>query len=146
LFEDQRLTPDSWQAELGSTVGDALLAPHRSYLAAVSPLLDAQLVKGMAHITGGGITENLPRVLPDNCGATIHRQAWPVPPIFTLLETLGRIEKPEMYRSFNMGIGLIVVCAADQAPQLVELLADNGERETRVIGEVTRGDRTVRYE
>jgi phosphoribosylformylglycinamidine cyclo-ligase len=145
LFEDRRLTPDSQPVELGSTVADALLAPHRSYLSAVGPLLDAQLVKGMAHITGGGITENLPRVLPDNCGATIHRDRWSVPPIFTLLETLGRIAKPEMYRSFNMGIGLIVVCAASETSRVLELLAEYGELEARVIGEVTPGNRAVRY-
>ncbi len=131
--------------ELGTTVGDALLAPHRSYLRAVAPLLDAGLVKGMAHITGGGITENLPRVLPERCAATIHPGTWTELPIFSLISELGSIERVEMFRAFNMGIGLIVVCDADHAHDVLGQLAAAGEREARIIGSVTQGDRVVRY-
>ena len=145
FFDMGRLGHDAMRPELGTTVGDALLAPHRSYQRAVRPLLDAGLVKGMAHITGGGITENLPRVLPDGCGATIHPGTWSVPPIFTLIETLGSIAAPEMYRAFNMGIGLIVACDAEQVQDVLGLLSRAGEREARIIGQVTPGDRTVRY-
>jgi phosphoribosylformylglycinamidine cyclo-ligase len=145
LFDDRRLSPDSVRPELGTTIADALLAPHRSYLRAMSPLLDADLVKGMAHITGGGITENLPRVLPDGCAATIHPGTWTEPPIFTLISDLGSIARTEMFRAFNMGIGLIVVCDADRAHEVLGKLAASGEREARIIGSVTAGDRVIRY-
>ena len=145
LFDDRGLAADSTSPELGTTVGDALLAPHRSYLRAIAPLLDAGLVKGMAHITGGGITENLPRVLPERCAATIHPGTWTELPIFTLISELGSIARVEMFRAFNMGIGLIVVCDADQAHDVLGYLAAAGEREARIIGSVTQGDRAVRY-
>ena len=145
FFDTCHLGPDSARPELGTTIGDGLLAPHRSYLGAVGPLLDAGLVKGMAHITGGGITENLPRVLPDRRGAMIHPGTWSVPPIFTLIETLGSISKAEMFRAFNMGIGLIVACDADRVQEVLGVLGSAGEREGRIIGQVTAGDRTVRY-
>jgi phosphoribosylformylglycinamidine cyclo-ligase len=145
LFERGGLKADSVPPALGTTVGSALLAPHRSYLRAISPLLDAGLIKGMAHITGGGITENLPRVLPDGCAATIHPGTWTELPIFGVLSELGSIPRPEMFRAFNMGIGLIVVCEADRAHDLLERLAASGEREARIIGGVTAGNRAVRY-
>jgi phosphoribosylformylglycinamidine cyclo-ligase len=112
LFDVVGLRPDSFVPEVGATVADALLAPHRSYLHAIRPLLDERAVKGMAHITGGGITENLPRILPQGCGAVIDRRAWRVPPIFTLIQERGGIATEEMFRAFNMGIGLIIACAA----------------------------------
>ena len=145
LFDNRGLSPDSMRPELGTTIGDALLAPHRSYLRAISPLLESGLVKGMAHITGGGITENLPRVLPQGCAATIHPGTWTEPPIFTLISNLGSIARTEMFRAFNMGIGLIVVCDADRAHDVLAQLAVSGEREARIIGSVTPGDRVIRY-
>jgi phosphoribosylformylglycinamidine cyclo-ligase len=145
LFDACKLGPESTRPELGTTIGDALLSPHRSYLRAVRPLLDAGFVKGMAHITGGGITENLPRILPEGCGATIHPGMWSIPPLFTLIETLGSISRAEMFRAFNMGIGLIVACGADRVQEALELLAAAGEREARIIGHVTSGGRNVRY-
>ena len=107
LFELAGFTPDTFVPELGTTVGDALLAPHRSYLRLVGPAPRPGLVKGMAHITGGGITENLPRILPEGCAAAIDAGAWDVPPIFTLLQDARDIAIDEMFRAFNMGIGLI---------------------------------------
>jgi phosphoribosylformylglycinamidine cyclo-ligase len=145
LFDTARLSPDSMRPELGTTIGDALLAPHRSYLRATVPLLDSGVVKGMAHITGGGITENLPRVFPSGCAATIHPGTWTEPPIFTLIADLGSIARNEMFRAFNMGIGLIVVCDADRAHEVLAQLAAAGEREARIIGAVTAGDRVIRY-
>ena len=145
LFDDHKLSPSEVRPELGTSLADALLAPHRSYLKAVRPLLDAGVVKGLAHITGGGITENLPRILPEGCGAIIHPGMWSVPPLFTLLQTRGAIPVLEMFRVFNMGIGLIVACSADRAHDVLILLAGAGEREARIIGQVTSGDRTVRY-
>ena len=145
LFDLHRLPPNGVHPELGMSVADALLAPHRSYLRPIRPLLDAEIVKGLAHITGGGITENLPRILPDGCGAVIHPGTWSVPPLFVLLQRLGSIPASEMFRAFNMGVGLIVACDAERAQDVLGLLARAGEREARIIGQVAGGDRTVRY-
>jgi phosphoribosylformylglycinamidine cyclo-ligase len=142
LFELSGLTPDTWLPELGATIGEALLAPHRSYLAATRPPMQAGLVKGMAHITGGGITENLPRVLPAACKASVDRSAWSVPPVFRAIQQRGQIESDEMYRAFNMGIGLVVVCAYSDTPRLLAMLKEHG---AVVIGRVDQGDRGVTY-
>ena len=106
LFESMGWTADTVVPELGATVGDALLAPHRSYLPVVRPLLPRQTLKGLAHITGGGITENLPRVLPEGCSAEIDLGAWSVPALFQLLQERGQIPRDEMFRAFNMTSGL----------------------------------------
>ena len=127
------------------TVGDALLAPHRSYLNAVWPLVEAGLAKGMAHITGGGITENLPRTLPSGCEARVDRRAWTVPPIFHLLQRSGAVSDEEMFRTFNMGIGLIVVCGREDADRALQVLSDAGEPGAQLVGYVSEGERRVRY-
>lgn len=145
LFDVAGYTPTSRVEALGTTVGDALLAVHRSYLAAVTPLLEAQLVRGMAHITGGGITENLPRTLPAGCGAVVTRAAWEVPPVFALIARDGGIDDAEMLRAFNMGIGLILVCRAAHVDEALSRLAAAGERDAVVIGRVEPGDAGVRY-
>jgi len=103
-----------------TTVGEALLAPHRSFLAAVTPLLEAGLVRGMAHITGGGLPGNLPRVLPDGLGAEIT-PGWPVPTIFRLIEQAGGISSDEMYRVFNMGVGFVVIVSPEDAAEVHRL-------------------------
>jgi phosphoribosylformylglycinamidine cyclo-ligase len=144
FFDVCGLKPNTPVRELRGTVGDALLAPHRSYLAAVQPLLDANVVKGMAHVTGGGMTENLPRVLPDGCAAAIDLQSWEVPQIFRYLQDRGGIAAAEMFRAFNMGVGLILVCAADHRQSVMELLAQGGERPI-ALGRVVPGDRDVQY-
>jgi phosphoribosylformylglycinamidine cyclo-ligase len=103
----------------GVTVADKLLTPHRSYLAAVEPLLrEAGLVRGMAHVTGGGIPGNLPRILPPGTGATIESGSWPVPPIFELIATAGNVSPAEMRRVFNMGAGYLLVVAPDQVERV----------------------------
>ncbi|MCL6564910.1 MAG: phosphoribosylformylglycinamidine cyclo-ligase [Acidobacteriia bacterium] len=112
IFEVQRLTPESYVAEVGNKIGAELLKPHRCYLAAVKPLLAKDLLAGMAHITGGGITGNLPRVLPRNTRAVVELGTWPVPRIFAWLQRIGRIEPEEMLRTFNCGIGMILVVPA----------------------------------
>ena len=145
FFDTLHWKPDTFVNELNATIGDALLASHRSYLAIVRPLLELQCIKGLAHITGGGITDNLPRILPDGCGAEIDRRAWPVPPIFTLLQERGRIATDEMFRAFNMGIGLIVVCTAADADRVLAALAAAGEPQARRIGAIVPGKRTVTY-
>ena len=136
---------DTFVHELGKTAGDALLAPHRSYLHVVRPLIEGRFVTGLAHITGGGITENLPRILPDGCAADIDPGAWPVPAIFAFLQQRGQIARDEMFRVFNMGIGLIVVCAARDAERVVSALARAGEANAVRVGLVVAGDQTVRY-
>jgi len=136
---------DTFVRELDATVGDALLAPHRSYLPVIKPFLDRQSIRGLAHVTGGGITENLPRVLPDGCAAEIDRQAWTVPPIFRVLQQRGDIADAEMFRTFNMGIGLIIVCSSREADRIMNTLSRAGEPNAVRIGFVVSGDRTVTY-
>lgn len=145
LFEACGFTADMFVPELNGTVGDVLLATHRSYLAPIRPLLQAGLVKGMAHITGGGLTENLPRVFPEGCAAEIDRAAWRVPPVFAFIAERGGIAADEMLRAFNMGIGLVVVCDADAAERVLALLWEFGEAGAVRIGRVVPGDRVVGY-
>ena len=145
FFERCGWTPATVVPELGQSIGDALLAIHRSYLRTLLPLLDAGIVKGMAHITGGGITENLPRVLPPGCAAYVDRRAWRLPALFELLRSRGRIADDEMFRAFNMGIGLILVCTAADQQRVLGLLAERGESAATVIGRIALGDRDVRY-
>jgi len=102
-------------------------------------------VRGMAHITGGGITENLPRVFPAGCAAEVDRSRWPTPPLFAFLQKQGRIETDEMFRAFNMGIGLIVICARGCEEQAVDLLKQAGEMGAILIGRVVAGDGDVQY-
>jgi phosphoribosylformylglycinamidine cyclo-ligase len=141
LFETAGLKPDTFVAELGATVGDALLAPHRSYLKVVRPLMERGLVKGLAHITGGGITENLPRTLPEGSAAVVDLKAWDVPPIFRLLQQRGAIARDEMFRAFNMGVGLVIVCAAADADRVLSAAGAEAFR----IGSIVAAERAVRY-
>jgi phosphoribosylformylglycinamidine cyclo-ligase len=140
-FDALGLRVDSHVAELGTTVGEAFLRPHRSYLRVISPLLKLGgdggliLIKGMAHITGGGITENLPRTLPEGMTFELRRDSWVVPPIFTWLQRAGGISDAEMLRAFNMGVGLVIVCATERAEDVLRSLQAAGEA-AWVIGEV----------
>jgi phosphoribosylformylglycinamidine cyclo-ligase len=145
LFDVAGWKVDTFVPELQATVGDALLAPHRSYLPCIRPLLDRGSLKGLAHITGGGITENLPRILPDGCAAEIDLRAWDVPPIFRLLQERGGIARDEMFRAFNMGIGLIVACGSREAERVINTIGRNGEPNAIRIGFVVSGNRTVAY-
>jgi phosphoribosylformylglycinamidine cyclo-ligase len=144
FFDVARYDARTVLPDLGVSVGDALLAPHRSYLDAVRPLIAEELIKGMAHITGGGITENLPRTLPSGCSALVNRTSWTVPPLFRLLQQRGAIGGDEMYRTFNMGIGLILICSASVADRVIARLEKAGEPSI-LLGEVVSGDRDVRY-
>ncbi len=146
LFDVCRFSPDTRVPELGTTVGEALLAPHRSYLGALRPVIEAGLAKGMAHITGGGITENLPRILPANTAAEIDRTSWTVPSIFALIKDRAAIDDNEMFRAFNMGIGFIIACAEADADRVMRLLANRDGRgfATR-IGRVVSGSPSVQY-
>jgi phosphoribosylformylglycinamidine cyclo-ligase len=145
VFDEMGLGVEDALPGTDLTVHAALLAPHRSYLDLVRPLLGADRILGMAHITGGGISENLPRVLPAGTAAEIDRAAWVVPPLFRVLAESGRVSAPEMFRTFNMGIGMILVCRREAAPAVLQALASRGERDARVIGRIVAGDRDVRY-
>jgi phosphoribosylformylglycinamidine cyclo-ligase len=144
-FDRLKLDIDSHVPELGCPVGEVFLRPHRSYLACVRPCLAAGLVTGLTHVTGGGVTDNLPRVLPEGTAALVERGTWPIPPIFEWLQRVGLVDEAEMFRTFNMGIGLIVVCAAADTSRVLELLAGADEREARVVGRVIAGAGEVRY-
>ena len=146
LFEKLQLRVDSSLAELHGSVGEALLRPHRSYLKIVRPVLSSGLVKGIAHITGGGLTENVPRILPARTAAVVNRGAWPTPAIFRLLQERGGVPDGEMYRTFNMGIGLVLACAEANVEEVLDELRRAGESEAGIIGRVVEGDGPVQYE
>jgi len=135
FFEVGGYKIDSHIDELGTTVGEALLATHSSFLPQIGPLLDSGLIKGLAHITGGGFLENIPRILPEGVSVEINRGSWPEPPIFGLMQRLGNVSDQEMFRTFNMGIGMVVI-TSDAA--LKDQLAGSFE-----IGRVLGGDRSV---
>jgi phosphoribosylformylglycinamidine cyclo-ligase len=129
---------DTHLPELGTTVGRALLAPHRSYLAALEPLLERDKVRALAHITGGGFPGNIPRVLPEGLGAQLRRGSWEVPPLFRLIQKGGDVPDEEMVRTFNMGIGMVVVVAPGELHDVEHSLERRGEP-SFVIGRVVAG-------
>jgi phosphoribosylformylglycinamidine cyclo-ligase len=135
-FDHLGLSVDDRVPELDATVGEALLVSHRSYLQSVSPLVARGAIKGMAHITGGGITDNLPRVLPQGMAARIDRASWEVPALFQWLQGAGDVPVDDMLRTFNMGIGLVIVVAASDQDRVLRALE---EPAARVIGEIRRG-------
>ena len=143
-FTTLGLQIDSHVPELGETVGEAFLRPHRSYLHAVQPLLAAGLVKGMAHITGGGLTDNLPRVLPEGTAAEVRRGSWPVLPLFEWLGRAGGVALDDQFRAFNMGIGLVVAVSGGDATHVVTMLQQAGEP-VHHIGRVVAGSPSVLY-
>ena len=144
LFEVAGYGADHYVNELKDKTGAALMRTHRSYLAIIRKLHQADLVAGMAHITGGGITGNLPRILPRGTAAVVDLASWPVPPLFEHLQHLGSVEQDEMYRTFNMGIGLICVVPAEKVKKAKAVLNRANERH-HIIGRITRGDRKVTY-
>src|SRR3954451_2293660 len=113
FFEIGGYKVDSYVEELGTTLGEALLATHSSFLPQLGPLLDTGMIKGLAHITGGAFLENIPRILPDSVSVEIDGGSWSVPPIFTMMQRLGNVSEHEMFRTFNMGIGMVVVISPD---------------------------------
>ena len=125
--------------ELGEPLGEALLRPTRIYVSSILPLVQEGKVLGMAHITGGGLTDNVPRVLPAGLGVKIDTAAWNHPPIFALLQRLGEVNWPEMYRTFNMGIGFVLIVHPEDVTALNQKLADLGEK-SFVIGSVVPGE------
>ena len=138
FFEVGGYKADSYVDELVATVGNALLATHQSFLPQIGPLLDSGKIKGLAHITGGGFLENIPRILPEGVSVEINRGTWPELPIFGLMQKLGNVSDHEMFRTFNMGIGMIVVVSSDDASDIQSKIA--GARE---IGKVVAGNNEV---
>lgn len=144
FFEVAGLGVDDRVDALGTTVGEALLAEHRTYLPALEGVLEDPGLRGLAHITGGGLTDNLPRILPEGCRADLRRGSWPEPPLFTWLRETGNVAADEMYRTFNMGIGMALVVAPDAVDRIEGQLREAGETVHR-IGDIAGGDREVRY-
>jgi len=138
FFEVGGLTVDSFVEELGETVGEALLKIHASFLKPIDKLLDTGKIKGLAHITGGGFLENIPRILPDNVAVEIKRGTWTELPIFGLMQKLGNVEMGEMFRAFNMGIGMVVICAEEDKEFLKSNLGECFE-----IGKVIEGNKEI---
>ena len=141
FFEVANYKPTSYVGAIGDKAGAALMKVHRSYLSIMQKLTNAGLAAGMAHITGGGITENLPRILPKGTAAHIELGSWPVLPIFEHLQALGNVPLDEMLRTFNMGVGLIVVVPGDKFGKAKTLL-NRAEEKFHVIGRVVKGDKT----
>jgi phosphoribosylformylglycinamidine cyclo-ligase len=142
FFDIGKYTVDAHLPDMSQSVGETLLAPHINYTKPVQHLLAKKIkIKGMAHITGGGVLENVPRILPDQCAVEIHKDKCPILPVFNILRRLGHLNESEMYRTFNMGIGLILIAAEDQAEKIQQELADYPVYE---IGRVVAGTKQVR--
>lgn len=144
LFEIAQYTPDTYVNELKGKVGNELLRTHKSYWPVIKKLLAADCVAAMAHITGGGLTDNLPRVLPRGVAAVIEVGSWPVLPIFQHLQTLGNVPQDEMLRTFNMGIGMLLVIPSKKFKKAQSVLDRAGEK-AYTVGRIVKGDRKVMY-
>ncbi|HWR36145.1 MAG TPA: phosphoribosylformylglycinamidine cyclo-ligase [Clostridia bacterium] len=144
LFSVARYSPDTYVNEMKGKVGTELMKQHKSYWPVLRRLIDADAVAAMAHITGGGITENLPRVLPKGMGAVVEMGTWPVLPIFEHMQKLGNIEHSEMMRTFNMGIGMVLVVSPKKFKKVQSILEKSGEK-GYTIGRIVKGDKKVQY-
>jgi len=143
IFDTAKLKIDDTFPGTRKTVADILLAVHRSYLRPVSRLIEVLPVRGMAHITGGGLYDNIPRILPPGTSAAVNRQAWKTPPLFDFMANHGNVDRDEMYRVFNMGIGFVVIVRKKDSDQAMALLKKSSARPI-VIGEVEKGKQDVR--
>ena len=142
FFEVAGFNVDSYVDEAEGAAGEVLLRPHVSYLRALEGLLDSGKIKGLAHITGGGLLENIPRILPAATNAEIKRGSWPVLPVFEFLRKLGDVEEQEMYRTFNMGIGMVVICAGPNVTTIRSHVEACGES-CYEIGSIAAGNQRV---
>jgi phosphoribosylformylglycinamidine cyclo-ligase len=138
LFETAGYRIEAYVDELRTTLASALLAPHRSYLAALEPLIERRKLKALAHITGGGFGGNIPRVLPKGLGARVRKSSWPVPPLFRLIQQAGQVGEDEMYRTFNMGIGMVAMVGPQDLHEVEHSLERRGET-SYLIGTVQAG-------
>jgi len=137
VFDLLKLKPNSYIDELGKPVTEALLAVHRSYYPILKPFIDRHVIKGLAHITGGGIPGNLKRIIPEGMSAIVTKNSWEVPLLFKLLQQGGQVEEAEMYRAFNMGIGIVAVVNEENANQILE------QTDAKVIGTIIKGEQKV---
>jgi phosphoribosylformylglycinamidine cyclo-ligase len=144
LLERAGIKLTQYVPKLGRTLGEELLAPHRCYWPVVRPLLERRLLRGLAHVTGGGITENTPRLLPSVCQAEIRLGTWPVPPIFELIAERGRVPREEMLKTFNMGLGLLLVVGPRDMERVTRELKKQREK-FWVVGRIVRGRPVVKY-
>ncbi|MEO8574087.1 MAG: phosphoribosylformylglycinamidine cyclo-ligase [Pyrinomonadaceae bacterium] len=138
FFEIGGYKPGTFLDELGETVGAALLKTHQSFLPKIGPLLDSGMIKGLAHITGGGFLENIPRILPEGVSVEVNRGTWPELPVFGVMHRLGNVSDHEMFRTFNMGIGMVVICSEKMKTAISEHV------ETYEIGIICSGAGEVR--
>ncbi|OMP68009.1 phosphoribosylformylglycinamidine cyclo-ligase [Domibacillus epiphyticus] len=139
FFEKHNLSVDANVEGLSVPLGEALIEPTRIYVKPVLSVLKEAKVNGMAHITGGGFVENIPRALPDGLGASIEEGSWPVPDIFNVLETYGELDRQEMYNIFNMGIGFVLIVAQEEEENVKAVLESAGEK-AYTIGRVASGE------
>jgi len=144
FFEVAGYTPETYVNELKGKVGNELMQTHRSYWPVIKKMLAAECVGAMAHITGGGITENLPRVLPRGVAAIIEVGSWPLMPIFEHLQKLGNVPQAEMLRTFNMGVGMLLIIPSKKFKKAQTVLEKMGEK-AFAIGRIVKGDRKVMY-
>jgi phosphoribosylformylglycinamidine cyclo-ligase len=142
LFDVLGHRADTALPELGATVGEALLAPHRCYLAALEPLLERRKIRALAHITGGGFGGNIPRVLPEGLGARVRRGSWPIPALFRIIQSGGGVSDEEMLRTFNMGVGIVAIVAPGDLHDVEHSLERRGEA-SFVMGSVVAGSGVV---
>ena len=144
LFEAAGYRVDTFCPELGRTIGEEMLVPTRIYVKTALDLRKGFDLKGIAHITGGGLPENVPRILPAGTAARIERNSWPVPPVFELIQKIGRVADDEMLRTFNLGLGMILVIPPQQVDACLARLAELGER-AYLVGQVVAGNRRIEY-
>ncbi|MDN5347823.1 MAG: phosphoribosylformylglycinamidine cyclo-ligase [Clostridia bacterium] len=144
LLEEAGLQLDKYCPSLGCTLGEELLRPTRIYVKPLLPLLTGGLIAGLAHITGGGLVENPPRILPPGLGMRLKRGSWPVPPIFGLVQEKGSVAETEMYRTFNMGLGMLAVVSGDKVDEVLKRLQEAGEQ-AYLVGEVVSGIEGVEF-
>jgi phosphoribosylformylglycinamidine cyclo-ligase len=144
LLVEGRMALDEKVPGLDATLGEVLLRPTRIYVKTILALVEACEIRAIAHITGGGLTENIPRVLPEGCRAVISRSAWTPPPIFDLIQSRGNVDAQEMARVFNLGIGLVLIVSPSWVPEVIRLAEVRGDRACQ-IGVVEAGERSVRY-
>jgi phosphoribosylformylglycinamidine cyclo-ligase len=147
LFEVAGYGPKTTLPEVGATVADALLAVHRSYLKPIRALMSEKLLRGAAHITGGGITDNTPRMLPAGLGVAIDTASWSIPPLFEALRRIGNIPVDDYRRTFNLGVGMIFAVPRRSAARAEAVLAGLGEKPFRIgeVVELKRGRARVEY-
>lgn len=142
LFEVAGFEVDTRLEETGETIAETLLKPHRSYYKSLSVLIDQKKIKGLAHLTGGGFLDNIPRILPENVAVEINRGSWEELPIFGVMQKLGNVEDKEMFRAFNMGIGMVVICAPEEVSSIKNHLTEIDEK-CFEIGRVVAGNKDV---